>query len=136
MSILKGEQHQPVHTSKDPGFETDEPHYCVRCGEELSDLFDDHKWSDVHRHTLHVLFAGGYAAFYDVVPGEEPPRGELCHDCAHILCDTEPWIEKLLHNGHTHDKKDDCYIHCYKEVKNEKFTYFLDFKPNKDDDEA
>jgi hypothetical protein len=99
--MRKNEHHDVVYTSKDePILEDAGPHYCINCGEELEDLIPDHPTQ--HLNSIDIYFVGGYGAFYDVLPGEEPPHGEICHDCAHYLCDENLLMKKLLMNGHAH----------------------------------
>jgi hypothetical protein len=39
-----------------------------------------------------------------VLPGQPDYEAVLCHDCAHGLCEREPWLAKLInpHGSHTH----------------------------------
>lgn len=39
-----------------------------------------------------------------MLPGQPDYEAVICHDCAHELCATIPWVERLLHahNSHAH----------------------------------
>lgn len=61
----------------------------------------------LYDNVLGITFDGGYGWFIDYSPifgDEAPPRAHLCHECAHHLCDTHPWIANLLkpYDSHSH----------------------------------
>jgi hypothetical protein len=55
-------------------------------------------------NALFLRFTGGYGQFID--PSENRGRIDtvLCHDCAHALCESQPWLTVLLDpaNSHSH----------------------------------
>jgi hypothetical protein len=73
---------------------------CHICKGELEPVFTDglHQFENA----LEIIFGGGYGMFIDTM-GDDP-RVMICHDCAHTLCDSVPWIAQLLDpdNSHTH----------------------------------
>jgi hypothetical protein len=58
-------------------------------------------------NALWVSFSGGYGMFIDPF-GEEDLKAVICHACAHALCDSQPWIQRLLrpHESHAHRTED------------------------------
>jgi hypothetical protein len=68
--------------------------HCSACGCRLASVgrqdteyqFDNAIW---------ISFSGGYGMFVDPL-GKEDPKGVLCHDCAHRLCEQNPWVNALL----------------------------------------
>ena len=87
---------------------------CYACNVELTP--DGNRDTDYQfANALWVDFDGGYGMFVDDIDSERPSkhtpykdqkrdRAVICHDCAHELCATVPWIERLLnpHNSHSH----------------------------------
>jgi len=78
---------------------------CFNCDVELKKDFGPE--SDYQfENALWVGFFGGYAMFVDdidVISGYEKRtldgaahEAVLCHDCAHELCESVPWIAKLI----------------------------------------
>lgn len=40
-----------------------------------------------------------------LLPGQPDYEAVICHECAHKLCETVPWIERLLNAAHSHAHK-------------------------------
>ncbi len=77
--------------------------HCTACGKELELEFPDlSPESEQYDNALEVRFDGGYGMFVD--PIDEDYRAIICHECAHDLCDTVPWIGKLINpfSSHAH----------------------------------
>jgi hypothetical protein len=94
---------------------------CYACGSDLEPEYGSEAEALAHEqwnNALVIVLEGGYAMFIDpiVEDGEavDPQRGILqkvgeykiviCHECAHALCETVPWLEKLIDplNSHAH----------------------------------
>ena len=63
---------------------------CANCGAELTHVFDD--GDRQYRKAGEVVFHGGYGMFFD----DDPRRRFLCHSCTEEMCDSYPWIERLI----------------------------------------
>lgn len=88
---------------------------CVNCETGLEPVmeFDGETTLYQFHNALWLGFFGGYGMFTDnfdntteVLSGADY-EAVLCHDCAHALCEQNPWMEKLLNpkQGHSHGKK-------------------------------
>lgn len=85
-----------------------EPVLCYACHATLeADDDSDYQFDNA----LWIDFKGGYGMFIDQIgnqPGPYPKKGEhevvICHECAHKLCETVPWVERLLEplKSHSH----------------------------------
>lgn len=82
---------------------------CAACGAALELEFP----TSINQfdNALHIIFDGGYGEFVDA-PFHHNARGYgpeslqvvICHDCAHRLCEQEPWIGEVIDpaRSHTH----------------------------------
>lgn len=52
-------------------------------------------------NALWVTFEGGYGMFVDPMRHDDH-KAVICHECAHKLCDENPWIEQLLNSFGSH----------------------------------
>lgn len=81
----------PPHTEK-----------CASCGTEMA--FDDHNFTE--SNPLEIEFSGGYGWFVDPITAAEAAelRIRICHECAHLICKTFPFFERVInpHNSHSH----------------------------------
>lgn len=68
------------------------PVHCTRCNTELNSLDSS---ATQPADALPITFHGGYGMYIDTIDGE--PTALLCTDCADQLCDTNPWLDQLLH---------------------------------------
>lgn len=79
---------------------------CQNCDKTLQKI-DDFETDYQFENALWINFSGGYGMFVESNPynnNENPPQhfketdyeSVICHDCAHGLCDTVPWISKIL----------------------------------------
>jgi hypothetical protein len=76
--------------------------YCRSCKAELiPDAKSDTDYQ--FDNALWIRFDGGYGMFIDPFD-EAPPKAVICHECAHKLCDENPWLKDLLnpHGSHSH----------------------------------
>ena len=80
---------------------------CSACGAPLWKERDN--WypaapPELMYNTLVAEFRGGYNMFYDVDPCGEAKDHELtlCHDCAHKLVGSSPFLTRLMKGGHFH----------------------------------
>lgn len=83
-----------------------EPKHCANCETVLRPEFDkDTKYQ--FDNALWIKFSGGYGMFIDPMTDDDP-EAVICHECAHKLCEQNPWIMKLLdpHNSHAHRVQD------------------------------
>lgn len=88
-------------------------HVCARCGTDKFQAVIEGEEPSKTFHLNNVLlvsFGGGYGMFTD--PTSKWEIAELkdiviCHDCAHKLCENEPWIGKILEPemSHTHTQE-------------------------------
>jgi len=60
-------------------------------------------------NALWIGFHGGYGMFVDSYAADEKhtlsgtdAEAVLCHDCAHDLCEANPWLSKLLRPLESH----------------------------------
>lgn len=93
---------------------------CIQCEQELESVFPD--WYNTTTdyqfdNALWLGFFGGYGMFVespeytgnnDSTLSAVSYEAVLCHDCAHKLCETLPWVKKLL-------KPDTSHTGCYDE---------------------
>ena len=87
------------------GVNPPKPVYCSACNSVLvPGLRSDTEYQ--FDNALWIKFSGGYGMFID--PFEGDPQGVLCHECAHALCGSQPWIANLLnpHDSHAHRTED------------------------------
>lgn len=89
---------------------------CVSCKEELLVESGSRETKYQFDNALWVGFFGGYGMFVDSAEAEfgycaptlkgAAHEAVLCHDCAHELCSTNPWIKELLkpNVSHTHTR--------------------------------
>lgn len=85
---------------------------CVSCEKELAPESGNSETEYQFDNALWVGFFGGYGMFVDDIEteyGYSKPmlagaahEAVLCHDCAHKLCEANPWIEKLLQPARSH----------------------------------
>lgn len=85
---------------------------CVSCSMELKSDSVDPTTEYQFDNALWIGFFGGYGMFVDDIDtefGYKSPmlkgaaeEAVLCHDCAHQLCETVPWIKKLLRPERSH----------------------------------
>jgi hypothetical protein len=81
---------------------------CKACEKELKPEFarDDTKYQ--FDNALWLGFFGGYGMFVDDLESEATTLNGaaydavLCHDCAHDLCEANPWMKKLLRPTESH----------------------------------
>lgn len=90
--------------------------FCYACEAELTP--DGNRDTDYQfNNALWVSLDGGYGMFVDDVESfgvmskrkwsDKKHRAVICHDCAHKLCATVPWIEKLLNSWGSHSHRQD-----------------------------
>ena len=86
---------------------------CAACTEEISTDFENDYQGD---NNLWLGLFGGYGMFIEskdytsdnnlkVLEGTGSTyEVNLCHECAHKLCQENPWLEKIIntHNAHSH----------------------------------
>jgi hypothetical protein len=85
---------------------------CSACGQELQPVFEGVSPRDYqYDNAMWIGLFGGYGMFVDnldaqpgVVPGPPDIALVVCHDCAHALCDANPWLAKAIQpaNSHAH----------------------------------
>lgn len=96
---------------------------CSSCQQELQPEFESVDADYQFRNALWIGFHGGYGMFIEspdyaesVVHSSMKKTGAsasavLCHDCAHRLCDQNPWIAQLIKpeisHSHTQEFWDD-----------------------------
>jgi hypothetical protein len=68
---------------------------CLACRTPLEAVFPGMSPGSQYHNALEVRFGGGYGMFIDPFDGEDP-YAVICHDCAHALCESAPWIKTLL----------------------------------------
>jgi len=89
---------------------------CNSCQALLEPVFDQ-TLSETYQYdnVLWIGFFGGYGMFIDDGDSEQSERNlggaisqaVICHDCAHVLCDENPWLAEILDplNSHSHSYK-------------------------------
>jgi len=83
---------------------------CDACGIALEPEFVGGEEYDQWDNALHITFDGGYGEFVDapivrMYAHDQPAlTAVICHDCAHKLCETHPWIARIIEpaTSHTH----------------------------------
>lgn len=82
---------------------------CDACGVELTPVFPDlcrRRDDTQYDNALVVEFGFGYGMFDDPIDrlGRMDVTAIICHDCAHKLIDTNPWIGRFVdaERGHVH----------------------------------
>lgn len=90
---------------------------CIQCDNKLTPIVDYREETYQFDNALWIGFFGGYGMFVEspeyvhddanTIPKELPVathEAVLCHDCAHELTETIPWIKDLLNPyiSHTH----------------------------------
>jgi hypothetical protein len=85
---------------------------CSVCNKPLWKLQD--RWypkvePELMHNTLEVELHGGYGMFFDNIHGDY--KLTLCHDCAHKLVGSSPFLTRLLKGGHFHGWTDENDIH-------------------------
>ncbi len=68
---------------------------CYVCNTALNPVFKNAP--DQYDNALDISFTGGYAEFIDATYSVT-----ICHECAHTLCEQNPWIDKLLQPEKSH----------------------------------
>ena len=98
---ISQEDLQEIFMSKLSGA-LDEPTNCYACGAEL--MSDYAKTTYQFDNAMWVKFSGGYGMFVENEQFGGPEEVVICHECSHALCDTVPWIGRLInpHNSHAH----------------------------------
>lgn len=68
---------------------------CSACGEHIGDELNN---------ALPITLYGGYGMFFDTDFTTKPDVYELvlCHECAHKLVGSSPFLTRLLKGGHFH----------------------------------
>lgn len=90
---------------------------CHLCEKPLTPLFREDDSNYQFDNNLWIGFFGGYGMFIEskgYVDSSASPTAQvidgatyevvICHDCAHDLCEREPWMKTLLlpEQGHSH----------------------------------
>lgn len=92
---------------------------CVSCDVELVPVIDgpsDNGYQ--YDNALWLTFHGGYAMFVESAwissehtcenfPQDHYVCAVLCHNCAHVMCMSYPWMSKLLEPKTSHTHTDD-----------------------------
>lgn len=89
---------------------------CRNCSVELKNEPINPESKYQFENALWVGFFGGYGMFVDDIdvswsgaPRTLPGAAEeavICHDCAHELCETIPWIKELLRPDFSHSHRE------------------------------
>lgn len=96
--------------ARHPGMNSEPPPvHCLACNKVLE---SDHDTDYQFNNALWIAFHGGYGMFTDncfeaigrKLPGQPDHEAVICHECAHELCATVPWIDKLIQplSSHAH----------------------------------
>lgn len=99
------------------GSNTDTPPVtCIACHTTLEPVFHD-TTAYQFDNAMWIGIFGGYGMFTDnlldreasPLPGPPDLTAVLCHDCAHALCDTVPWLGALVdpQSSHAHSYNHD-----------------------------
>lgn len=87
---------------------------CVQCEQMLTPVVPEGTTRFQFDNALWIGFFGGYGMFVESPDFADTPKDAvlpdatreavLCHDCAHLLCETFPWVKALLqpYTSHTH----------------------------------
>lgn len=88
---------------------------CSACNQSLVPVFPDDQTDYQFDNALWIGFFGGYGMFVEgagyidsadkrKVIEESSYEAVICHDCAHKLCEENPWISSLIRplKSHSH----------------------------------
>lgn len=86
---------------------------CYSCGAELKPDVINLETNYQFENALWVGFFGGYGMFVDDIDSAPSTlegaahEAVICHECAHKLCDNNPWIERLIQplKSHSHRRE-------------------------------
>lgn len=72
---------------------------CAQCGTPFTETWPN---TGMFENVLEVRFTGGYGWFVDPLAGDLVVH--LCHDCAHLFCETHPWAAEIIQplSSHSH----------------------------------
>ena len=88
---------------------------CSACGATLKPVFAEVDPAGYqYDNAMWIGLFGGYGMFIDsvesgpsIIPGPPDITLVICHECAHSLCETHPWlanaISPLASHAHSHD---------------------------------
>ena len=85
---------------------------CINCKNDLKPISGNEDTKYQYDNALWIGFFGGYSMFVDDIDTEfginkptiagAAQEAVLCHECAHELCETVPWINALLNPLESH----------------------------------
>ena len=78
---------------------------CYSCNKPLEPVAISSMESYQLDNALWITFSGGCGMFIDPIDEDQNNNVVICHDCAHSLCATVPWIDKLLDPQESHSHR-------------------------------
>lgn len=117
-----------VHPDLDAAAESVGFTRCISCGTlpvtHTRGRFQNNQHYAEWDNALLIDLRGGYGMFFDD-HDQGPKSAALCHDCAHSLCDTVPWLAALLNPAKSH-----AHTQAYTDANPDHYGWDYDLRAN------